>query len=136
MRLLAEIGIIALAAIVVAACVSGLPEARPTRRRRRTPPPPARPDQLLALERLVVSAGTSPVQVHAYLRPLLIEITARRLAARGQSLARMPDPVARGMLGGRLWQIVRPDRPFPDDRHGPGVTPDELGEMLAVLERL
>jgi hypothetical protein len=135
-RLLAEIGIVVLAAIVVTACVSLLPDARPRRGRRRALSAPTRPDQLLALERLVVSAGTSPVQVHAYLRPLLVEIASRRLAGHGQSLARMPDPVARDILGGRLWDIVRPDRPFPEDRHGSGVSAQELGEMLAVLERL
>ena len=84
----------------------------------------------------MISAGTSAVHVHAYLRPLLVEIASRRLAARGQTLERMPDAVARELLGDRLWDIVRPDRPFPEDRHGPGVAPQELRAMLEVLERL
>ena len=84
----------------------------------------------------MVSAGTSAVHVHAYLRPLLVEIASRRLAARGQTLERMPDAAARELLGDRLWDIVRPDRPFPEDRHGPGVPPQELRAMLGVLERL
>ena len=126
MRLLAEIGLVVLAGIAVAACVSLLPDARPTRRSRRAAPAPARPDQLVALERLVVSAGTSAVHAHAYLRPLLVEIASRRLAARGQTLERMPDAPARELLGDRLWDLVRPDRPFPEDRHGPGVAPQEL----------
>lgn len=136
MRLLAEIGLIVVAGLVVAACVSLLPDPRSTRRRRRVAPPPARPDQLVELERLVISAGTSAVHVHAYLRPLLVEIASRRLAARGQTLERMPDAVACELLGDRLWEIVRPGRPFPEDRHGPGVPPNELRAMLGVLERL
>lgn len=136
MRLLAEIGLVVLAGIVVAVCVSRLPDARPTRGRRRAAPAPARPEQLLALERLVGSAGTSAVHVHAYLRPLLVEIASRRLAARGQTLARMPEPAARELLGNRLWDLVRSDRPFPEDRRGPGVAPQELRAMLEVLERL
>jgi hypothetical protein len=135
-RLLAEVGLVVLAAIAVAACVSLLPDARPTRRSRRAAPAPARPDQLVALERLVVSAGTSAVHAHAYLRPLLAEIASRRLAARGQTLERMPDAAARELLGDHLWDLVRPDRPFPEDRHGPGVAPQELRAMLGLLERL
>ena len=72
------------------------------------------------------------MSVHAYLRPLLIEIVSRRLAARGQTLDRMPETVGRKMLGDRLWDIVRPGRPFPEDRHGPGVSPSDLGAMLEV----
>jgi len=136
MKLLAEVGLVVLAGIVVVVCVSLLPDARPTRRRRVAPPAPERPDQLVALERLVVTAGTSAVHVHAYLRPLLVEIASRRLAGRGQTLERMPDTTARELLGDRLWDIVRPDRPFPEDRQGPGVAPQELRAMLGVLERL
>jgi hypothetical protein len=135
-RLLAEIGLVVLAGVVVAVCVSLLPDARPTGGRRRAAPAPPRPDQLVELERLVVSAGTSAVQVHAYLRPLLAEIAARRLAARGGTLERMPDAAGRELLGDRLWDLVRPDRPFPEDRQGPGVAPQELRAMLGVLERL
>jgi hypothetical protein len=136
-RLLAEIGLVVLAGIGIAACVALLPDTRWTRgRRRRVAPAPARPDQLVALERLVSTAGTSAVQVHAYLRPLLVEIASRRLATRGQTLERMPEPVAVELLGVRLWDVVRPERPFPKDRDGPGVTPQELQAMLKVLERL
>lgn len=136
MRLLAEIGLVVLAGIAVAACVSLLPDAVPTRHRRLRAEAPERPDQLVALERLVASAATSALQVHAYLRPLLVDIASRRLAARGQALEQIPDPVARALLGDRLWEVVRPDRPFPEDRAGPGVAPHELRAMLEVLERL
>ena len=136
MRLLAEIGLVVLAGIAVAVCVSRVPDPRSTRRRWRVAPVPGRPDQLVELERLMVSAGTSAVQVHAYLRPLLIEIASRRLAARGQALERMPDPFGRELLGVGLWDLVRPDRPFPEDRQAPGVTPQQLRAMLEALDRL
>ena len=136
MRLLAEIALVVLAGIAIAACVSLVPDPRSTRRRRRVAPAPARPDQLVELERLVSSAGTSAMHVHAYLRPLLVEIASRRLAARGRTLERMTDPAARELLGDRLWDIVRPDRPFPEDRQVPGVPASELRAMLGVLERL
>jgi hypothetical protein len=136
MRLLAEVALIVVGGIAVATCVALLPDTRLTRVRRPAAPPPARPGQLVDLERLVISASTSAVQLHAYLRPLLAEIALRRLAARGQTLERIPDPAARELLGDRLWDIVRPGRPFPEQRHGPGVTVDELRAMLEVLERL
>jgi hypothetical protein len=136
-RLLAEIGLVVVAGIVVAVCVALLPDTRWTRqRRRRVTPAPARPDQLVTLERLVGTAGASAVQVHAYLRPLLVEIASHRLAARGQTLERLPEPLALELLGARLWDVVRPERPFPKDRHGPGVKPQELQAMVEVLERL
>ena len=136
MRLLAEIALIVLAGIAVATCVTLLPTPRPLRRRKHVAPGPPQPQQLVALERLVLAAGPSAVSVHAYLRPLLIGIVSHRLAARGQTLERMPDTVGREVLGDRLWDIVRPDRPFPEDRHGPGVPPQELGAMLEVIRRL
>jgi hypothetical protein len=135
-RLAAEIALVVLAGAGLALCVALLPTA-PTRRYRPQPTPASpRPGQLVALERLVVTAGTSAMQVHAYLRPRLIEIVSYRLAVRGQTLARMPESVGRELLGDRLWDIVRPGRPFPEDRNAPGVRPPELAAMLAVLERL
>ena len=117
-------------------CLRLLPRVAKTQRRRVSPAPPKRPEQLVELERLVATSNTYALHVHAYLRPLLAEIASRRLAARGQTLERMSEPVGESLLGDRLWEIVRPDRPFPEDRHGPGITPRELDAMLEVLERL
>jgi hypothetical protein len=132
----AEIAVVVLAGLAVAACVALLPDPRAARGRARVTPAPARPAQLVELERLVVTSGTSAVHVQAYLRPLLAEIASRRLATRGQALERMPDAIGRELLGDGLWEIVRPNRPFPADRHGPGVPPQELEGMLEVLGRL
>ena len=74
--------------------------------------------------------------MHAYLRPVLVEIATHRLVANGQALDRMSDVTGRRILGDDLWEIVRPDRGFPEDRHGPGVNPQTLEAMLDVLERL
>ncbi len=136
MRLLAEIALVVIAGVGVSVCWARLPRSASIRWRRARTADPSRPGQLVALERLVSGAASSALQVHAYLRPVLVEITSRRLAAHGQALARMPDVRGRQLLGDDLWDIVRPARPFPEDRHGPGVSPERLGAMLEVLERL
>lgn len=136
MRLLAEIALVVVAALGVAVCVRLLPGLAAKRARADKPPPPSRPKQLVTLERLVSNAETSTVHVHAYLRPLLAEIASHRLAARGQPLARMPEAVRGEILGEQLWDIVRPERPFPEDRYGPGVSSCDLSAMVEVLERL
>jgi hypothetical protein len=136
MKLLAEIVMLVVAGIAVAACIQLLPDPRPIRRRRPVTSEPTRPDQLEAIERLVITASTSATHTHAYLRPLLVEIASHRLVPRGQTLDRMPDTVGQELFGQRLWDLVRPDRPFPEDRHGPGVPAQELRAMLEVLERL
>lgn len=132
----AEIVLVALAAIGLAVCVARLPAVPPARGRRRPAPEPPRPAQLVELERLAVTAATSAVHAHAYLRPRLAEIAAHRLAARGQALDRMPEASGAELFGDRLWDLIRPDRPFPEDRYGPGVPSQDLAAMLEVLEQL
>jgi hypothetical protein len=135
-NLLVEIALGAAAAIAAAVCVAILPQTTPVGRRTRVEPAPSRPEQLVRLERLVISAGASSLQLHAYLRPLLVEVASQRLAGRGRALERMTADDARELLGDRMWEIVRPDRPFPEDRSGPGITPCELADIIDRLERL
>ena len=135
-RLLAEIGLIVIAAAGVAVCFALLAGSPPARRRRAAIAQPTRPEQLVRLEHLVGSASTSAVHAHAYLRPVLAEIASRRLAARGQTLERIGESDARQALGDPLWELIRPDRPFPEDRYAPGVSPQQLKAMLERLERL
>ena len=135
MTVLAEIALVVIAAVAVAVSVAVVPGAS-ARWRRASAREPVRPGQLVANERLVVMARTSALQVHAYLRPILVELASQRLVANGQALDRMSDVTGRRILGEDLWEIVRPDRPFPEHRHGPGVNPQTLEAMLDVLERL
>ena len=136
MTLLVEIALVAVAAIGVAVCVALLPNADRRRWGRRAPVPPSRPAQLEALESMVVTSRSSPLSAHAYLRPLLAEIVSRRLAARGRSLQRLSDRGGAGLLGEDLWEFVRPGRPFPEDRYGPGISPRDLDAMLDTIEAL
>jgi hypothetical protein len=136
MTLLAEIALLAAAAIGVVVCFRLIPASTATRRRPTGDEQPVRPDQLLASERLVSSGQAMAIYAHATLRPALIEIASQRLAARGQALGRLSDRAGEDLLGDRLWELVRPNRPFPEDRHAPGVSLQDLEAMLDVLERL
>jgi hypothetical protein len=134
--LLAEIALVAAAAVGVAAILARLPKASSGRRNGATVQPAPRPAQLLAAERLVGTAGAMAIQVHAYVRPVLVEIASRRLAGRGLTLERMPELVGQELLGNQLWEIVRSNRPFPEDRYARGVPLQDLSAMIDVLERL
>jgi hypothetical protein len=79
-------------------------------------------------------SGESGLAAHTLLRPVLSEIAEARLARRGVQLSRDHDE-ARRLLGREAWELVRPDRPQPDDRAA-GVAPRELEAVLDILEAL
>jgi hypothetical protein len=105
----------------------------PGRRRRvRVQPPQAmRPADLARVEH-DVAARHAAAEVHARLRPLLAEIAMSRLGRR----RRLTTAEAQTLLGEELWELVRPDRPRPADPHGPGLSLDQLTQMVERLEQL
>jgi hypothetical protein len=136
MKLALEIALIAIAAVGTAICVALVPSGPSPRPRRVPPREPSAPEQLAELERLVGSASASALHLHAYLRPMLARIASMRLAAHGVTLERLGDEAGPPLRGDRLWELVRPGRPFPEDRRGPGISTDELASLLDTLERL
>ena len=93
------------------------------------------PAQLVRLEHIVEWSGSSDLDAHTRLRPVLIEIAEVRLARRGLRLDR-DVAEARRLLRSTTWELLRPDRPPPSDRDAPGISPYELEEMLEALEAL
>lgn len=101
----------------------------PARRPRRRPP-----EVLPELDRLgrELSLGTqSAFDYHVRLRPVLREIADARLSARGQRLEDVEQ-----LLGPEAWDLIRPDRPPPEDRHGPGADPAAVRRFVDALERI
>ena len=98
---------------------------------RRRPERPQRPAQLERLERELTMASASAFDLHARLRPQLRETAVLRLAARG---VRLDD--AEGELDPELWELVRPDRRPPANRHAEGIPPAELRRAVEALEAL
>jgi hypothetical protein len=101
----------------------------PSKRRQRLP-------ELDRLEREVALGSAGAFDLHYRLRPVLREVAEHRLLSRrGVTLERDPE-AARKLLGEEVWELLRPDRPSPKDRHGRGLDPRSLRRLVDVLERL
>ncbi len=101
---------------------------------RAAPPGDLPPSQLETIGRRVELGVARAADLHFHLRPMLREIAAARLAARhGYDI---DGPRARAVLGEETWEIVRADRPPPEERFGPGIPLAELRLVLDRLERL
>lgn len=85
-----------------------------------------RPPELERLEREVTLATASAFDLHVRLRPVLREIAQMRVRP-GE---------AEEQLGEELWELVRPDRKAPTDRHAPGIEPEALRRVVERLEAL
>ena len=95
-----------------------------------------RPGALQKLEREVSMAGTAAFDVHYRLRPVIAELATELLSSRrGIDLERDPDR-ARAALGDDVWELVRPARPQPNERHGSGIDEAQLGRVVTALERV
>lgn len=95
----------------------------------------AEPDRVAELDRLereLQLGATTAFDLHFRLRPVLREIGGTLLARHGLRLD-AGDPEVRERLGDELWEIVRPDRQPPEDRHAPG---PGLPAMRRVVEQL
>ena len=101
----------------------------PAKRRR------ARPESLAHLEREVALAAGTAFDVHYRLRPTLRSLAAGLLLGKGIDLDRAPER-AELVLGPEVWELVRPDRPAPDDRGAPGLPAASLEGVVDELEGL
>jgi hypothetical protein len=91
--------------------------------------PPARPlPEVERMKREVALACASAYDLHARLLPHLREIADARLEQTGRSAG--PDTL------GPAWELLRPDRPAPDDRFAPGIKEAELRSVVDTLARL
>jgi hypothetical protein len=140
-RLVAEVVLIVVGAIGAAVCLAALavrlPAGHPVfepglRPRVETELWPA---QLVRLERVIEWSGSSGLDAHTRLRPVLVEIAEARLARHNLRLDRDPAE-ARRLLGSTAWELVRPARPPPEGRLAPGIGSRELEEILDALEAL
>jgi hypothetical protein len=122
------------------AFVSWLHEVTPERKEspleealNRRAPAPERIAELDRLERELYLGATTAFDLHYRLRPVLREIVEPRLERHGLRLDAV-DPRVREALGEDLWEIVRPDREPPSDRHAPGPGFAVMSRVVAQVE--
>ena len=127
-----------LAVLVAAGAVRALSDRLPPLRR----PARAEPSSGAAvtgdrarLDRIVSTGTTHAGDLHLSLRPILREIAADGLRRRGVELDAQPQAAQR-LLAPETWELVRPDRPRPDDAFARGLAPTRLNAVLDDLEAL
>jgi hypothetical protein len=126
------------AVLVAAGAVRALSETLPPLRRAAAAPASTVGEGTGDRERLdrVVSGATSHAgDVHLRLRPILREIAADGLRRRSVDLPPQPR-AAQALLAPDTWELVRPDRPRPDDAFARGLAPARLNAVLDDLEAL
>jgi hypothetical protein len=93
-----------------------------------TAPAADRLPELERVQREVTLATVTAYDLHLRLLPALREIAETRLERNGRRAG--PETL------GRWWDLLRPDRPAPDDRFAPGLAPDELRALVDDLEKM
>ena len=126
------------AVLVAAAAVRVLIQALPPLRRAA-----GAPDSRPARSRAIASASTgssaprraTPATCTCACARILREIAADGLRRRGVELDAQPR-AAQALLAPGTWELVRPDRPRPDDAFARGLAPRRLKAVLDDLEAL
>lgn len=99
-------------------------------------PAATQPEELLRMDRELVLGSADADHAHRRLLPILRATAAARIAAHhGFELERRPE-AARALLGDDVWELLRPDRPEPEDRHSPGVPRAQIEKVIARVESL
>ena len=83
---------------------------------------------------MALATGTA-FDVHYRLRPSLRAVASGLLLRRGVDLERSPER-ARELVGPDVWELIRPDRPAPDDRTAPGLPLAAVERAVGDLERM
>jgi hypothetical protein len=88
------------------------------------------------MERELELGIADATHAHRRLLPLLRAAATARLASHyGVELDRRPE-AAEERLGEDVWELLRPDRLEPADRHGPGVPRERVAAAIERVESL
>lgn len=95
-----------------------------------------RPPELVRMERELTLASANAGHLHVRLLPLLRDAAGVRLGARHRvDLLRRPDEAHR-LLGDEVWELLRPDRPEPENPQGSGLALRRIGGLIDAIERI
>ena len=109
---------------------------RPPRRRRRKPTERRQLPELARVERELALATMGAFDLHLRLRPTVYAVAEHRLRSRHGVWLEEDPRRARELLGEPTWDLVRPDRELPDDRHAAGLPMTQIRKIVDSLERL
>jgi hypothetical protein len=94
-------------------------------------------EQLQTVDRLLDQAAWSAVDLHVRVRPFVREIAIARLSRRhGVDLDRQPARACELIGDPTTWELVRPDRPFPEDRNARGWARADVERLVETLEAI
>lgn len=124
--------------LTLAGLRNALPPARrlrPSRTKRRGSRRPV-PETLERIEQETLLAVASSFDLHHRLRPRLRELARELLSSRRRLSLDDEREAARAALGEKTWELVRPERPPPEDRFGRGIPTAELAGVVESFERI
>lgn len=123
--------------LALAALRRAFPPARPLRPviRERQRPREA-PETLARLEAQAVLGVAGAFDLHYRLRPRLRGLAAELLETRRGIILDADPPRSRDVLGDETWELVRRDRPPPEDRLARGIPIRELARVVESLENV
>ncbi|MDH4101926.1 MAG: hypothetical protein OEW52_00880 [Thermoleophilia bacterium] len=124
-------------ALALSALRRSYPRARRLRPRRRQQPASRRPPPGLArIEHETALGVAGAFDLHFRLVPRIRAIAAGLLASRRSVSQQAAPDTARNILGSETWELVRADRPPPDDRLARGLPVLEMRSVVESLERI
>jgi uncharacterized membrane protein len=80
------------------------------------------------MTREVTLGAATAYDLHMRLLPQLRQIAQARLERSGRPMS--PETL------GRWWELLRPDRPAPENRHAAGISQRDLRALVSDLERM
>ena len=112
------------------------PRSRPLHPRRRKPVSRRRPPSLARIEHEAALGVAGSFDLHFRLVPRIRAIASGLLASRRGISADVAPDTARSIVGPETWDLVRPDRPSPEDRLARGLPISELRRVVESLEKV
>ena len=94
------------------------------------------PSTLGRIEHEAALGVVGAFDLHYRLVPRIRSIAAGLLASRRRITLDAQPEAARDVLGDEAWELVRPDRPPPEDRLARGISTQELARVVDSLERI
>lgn len=125
--------------LALAALHRGLPRERPLRARapkRRGRERLAIPETLERIEQETHLGIASSFDLHHRLRRRVRDLATELLSTRRRIALDDQPEAARDILGEVTWELVRPERPPPEDRFARGISTADLGKIVDSLEKI